>query len=63
LGARAVLVARPWCYGLGLAGEQGVVEVISNLLADFDLTLALSGVTSVQDLSREMLVPAGLRNH
>ena len=58
LGARAVLVARPWCYGLGLAGEQGVVEVISNLLADFDLTLALSGVTSVQELSREMLVPA-----
>jgi isopentenyl diphosphate isomerase/L-lactate dehydrogenase-like FMN-dependent dehydrogenase len=58
LGARAVLVARPWCYGLGLAGEQGVVEVIANLLADFDLTLALSGVTSVRELSREMLVAA-----
>ncbi|MFF4212152.1 lactate 2-monooxygenase [Streptomyces sp. NPDC001796] len=43
LGARAVLVGRPYAYGLGLDGRAGVEHVIRCLLAEFDLTLALSG--------------------
>ncbi|POX45368.1 lactate 2-monooxygenase [Streptomyces sp. Ru72] len=43
LGARAVLVGRPYAYGLGLDGQAGVEHVIRSLLAEFDLTLALSG--------------------
>ncbi|MFF0761297.1 lactate 2-monooxygenase [Streptomyces sp. NPDC003737] len=43
LGARAVLVGRPYAYGLGLDGQAGVEHVIRCLLAEFDLTLALSG--------------------
>ncbi|QNP74491.1 lactate 2-monooxygenase [Streptomyces roseirectus] len=43
LGARAVLVGRPYAYGLGLDGQPGVEHVIRCLLAEFDLTLALSG--------------------
>jgi hypothetical protein len=43
LGARAVLVGRPYVYGLGLDGQPGVEHVIRCLLAEFDLTLALSG--------------------
>jgi isopentenyl diphosphate isomerase/L-lactate dehydrogenase-like FMN-dependent dehydrogenase len=43
LGARAVLVGRPYVYGLGLDGRAGVEHVIRCLLAELDLTLALSG--------------------
>ncbi|MFI1733193.1 lactate 2-monooxygenase [Streptomyces acidicola] len=43
LGADAVLVGRPYVYGLALDGQAGVEHVIRCLLAEFDLTLALSG--------------------
>ncbi|WP_282700637.1 lactate 2-monooxygenase [Streptomyces sp. CC219B] len=43
LGARAVLVGRPYVYGLGLDGQAGVEHVIRCLLAELDLTLALTG--------------------
>jgi len=55
LGARAVLVGRPFLWGLAVAGEQGVRDVLLNLLADFDLTMALSGYKSLAELSPEAL--------
>ncbi|MGG1675312.1 lactate 2-monooxygenase [Neobacillus sp. NRS-1170] len=55
LGAKAVLIGRPFMYGLALAGEEGVKQVMRNLLADFDLTLALSGKRSVGELTRDLL--------
>jgi lactate 2-monooxygenase len=55
LGANAVLVGRPYAYGLALAGEQGVKEVIANLLADIDLTMGLAGCTSWKEVTRERL--------
>jgi lactate 2-monooxygenase len=57
LGARAVLLGRPYAYGLALAGEQGVREVIRNVIGEFDLTLALCGLTSAAALNRECLAP------
>ena len=51
LGARAVLLGRPYMWGLALAGEAGVREVLTNLLADLDLTLALSGYRSFSELT------------
>ncbi len=56
LGARAVLLGRPYVYGLAIAGEDGVREVVENFLAEFDLTMALSGYTRVSELSPEALV-------
>ena len=56
LGAKAVLIGRPYVYGLALAGEDGVREVIQNFLADFDLTLGLAGCNSVAGISAEALV-------
>ena len=50
LGARAVLVGRLYMWGLAVAGEQGVREVLLNLIADLDLTMALSGYTSCREL-------------
>jgi lactate 2-monooxygenase len=51
LGARAVLLARPWVYGLGLAGQAGVEHVLRSFLADLDLQLGLSGHASLSELS------------
>ena len=56
LGARAVLIGRPYCYGLAIAGEVGVREVIQNFLADLDLTMALTGCSSIADVRSSMLV-------
>jgi isopentenyl diphosphate isomerase/L-lactate dehydrogenase-like FMN-dependent dehydrogenase len=56
LGARAILLGRPYIWGLALAGEEGVREVLLNLLADLDLTLALSGHSALSHLDRSVLV-------
>jgi len=56
LGAQAVLLARPWVYGLGVAGQAGVEHVLRCFLADLDLQLGLSGHASVSDLSPASLV-------
>jgi isopentenyl diphosphate isomerase/L-lactate dehydrogenase-like FMN-dependent dehydrogenase len=55
LGARAVLVGRPYVWGLGLGGQEGVKQVLRSLLADFDLTLALSGYTKPSDVGQHSL--------
>ena len=55
LGATAVALGRPYAYGLGIAGEAGVREVVRNVLAELDITLGLSGHTSVAELDRHAL--------
>jgi isopentenyl diphosphate isomerase/L-lactate dehydrogenase-like FMN-dependent dehydrogenase len=55
LGARATLVGRPWVYGLGLAGYDGVRHVLRSLLADVDLALALSGHSGFAELGPDVL--------
>ncbi len=55
LGARAVCLGRPFAYGLAMAGQEGVEEVIANLLTDFELNLALAGCRQVSDLSPDNL--------
>jgi len=50
LGADAVLVGRPYLWGLAVGGEQGVEAVLRMLLAELDLTMALSGHTRPSDL-------------
>jgi L-lactate dehydrogenase (cytochrome) len=55
LGARAVLLGRPYAWGLGVAGEDGVRQVVEDVLGEFDLTLGLTGHTAVDQLSREVL--------
>ena len=56
LGATAVCIGRPYVYGLALAGQQGVYEVIRNLQSDFELTMGLAGCTSVAEIDRSMLM-------
>lgn len=58
LGAAAVLIGRPYVLGLGLGGADGARDVIRGLLADFDLTMALSGYARLDELGRDALRPA-----
>ena len=55
LGAGAVLLGRPFAWGLALAGEEGVRQVVSDVLGEFDLTLGLTGHTAVDQLSQDVL--------
>jgi isopentenyl diphosphate isomerase/L-lactate dehydrogenase-like FMN-dependent dehydrogenase len=55
LGADAVCLGRPYIWGLALDGQAGVEQVLRCLLAELDLTLALSGYTSIAQLDRDAL--------
>jgi len=55
LGARAVLIGRPFAYGLAHGGEDGVRHVLRSLLADLDLTVGLSGYRGIAELTPEAL--------
>jgi isopentenyl diphosphate isomerase/L-lactate dehydrogenase-like FMN-dependent dehydrogenase len=52
LGATAVLVGRPTCWGLAVAGERGVEEVLAILRGEVENAMALAGVKSVRGIDR-----------
>ncbi|WP_314034851.1 alpha-hydroxy-acid oxidizing protein [Dietzia sp. CH92] len=54
-GANAVTLGRPHIYGLAIAGERGVGEVLDNLLAEIDITLSLCGASSWDDVDGSLL--------
>jgi len=56
MGAKAVLVGRPYLWELAIAGSEGVKEVINRLMADFDITMVVSGCRSLQDVARTEVV-------
>lgn len=55
LGAKAVLLGRPYVYGLAINGASGVADVIKNFMADFELNMALAGCRSVAEIGRHCL--------
>ncbi|GAA0492479.1 putative L-lactate 2-monooxygenase [Paractinoplanes deccanensis] len=57
LGADAVLLGRPYMYGLALAGRPGVEDVIRNIIAELDLTMALTGTPAIPAITRDLLRP------
>jgi L-lactate dehydrogenase (cytochrome) len=56
LGARAVLIGRPYVYGLAVAGSAGVAAVLELLREELRRTLQLMGCASVADLDRDRLL-------
>ena len=58
LGARAVLIGRPYAFGLGMGGADGVRHVLRALRNDFELTMRLSGYASLDELGPQSLVRA-----
>ena len=57
LGAKSVLIGRPYLYGLGVAGEQGVTRVINILRTEFKMAMALAGRSSIASIDRSALWP------
>lgn len=55
LGAKAVLVGRPWVYGLGINGKFGARDVMKGILADVDQSMGLAGIKTLGDCTREKL--------
>ncbi len=55
LGARAVLIGRPYVWGLAVDGERGVARVLEMLQAECELAMALSGATSVAQITRALV--------
>lgn len=55
LGARAVMVGRPYLYGLGAGGEKGVEWVIDFFAEGMARSMALAGVRSVAEVERGLL--------
>jgi lactate 2-monooxygenase len=55
LGANAVLLGRPYAWGLAVGGQAGVETVIRQLAGELDLTMALSGARTVADVDRSFV--------
>ena len=55
LGADAVCIGRPFCYGLGAFGQEGVEKALTLLQAEFVLAMQLAGTVSLAKISREYL--------
>jgi 4-hydroxymandelate oxidase len=54
-GASAVLIGRPYLYGLGVAGSDGVRNVIEILRGELEAAMALTGRTSIAAIDRSVL--------
>jgi 4-hydroxymandelate oxidase len=59
LGARAVLVGRPYLYGLAAAGPLGVAHVVRILRDELEAAMALTGCATIGDIGREVLFDSG----
>jgi 4-hydroxymandelate oxidase len=55
LGASAVLIGRPYLYGLMLGGSDGVTRVVNLLRAEFENAMALAGRPSIKSIDRSVL--------
>jgi isopentenyl diphosphate isomerase/L-lactate dehydrogenase-like FMN-dependent dehydrogenase len=58
LGASAVMVGRPAVWGLAVAGEQGVVDVLTILRGELENAMALAGVRTVGEITPAFVAPA-----
>ncbi|MGM0903671.1 MAG: alpha-hydroxy-acid oxidizing protein [Bacillota bacterium] len=56
LGANGVLIGRPFLYGLAVGGQQGVEKVLERFMQETEVTLALSGMADLSELSRLKVV-------
>lgn len=55
LGARAVLIGRPYLWGLAVDGQAGVSRVLELLRSELDLCMALSGRPNISDIERDLI--------
>lgn len=58
LGATAVMVGRPICWGLTVGGEEGVVDVLRILRGELENTMSLAGTHAISDITSAFVAPA-----
>lgn len=58
LGAQAVLIGRPFLYGLGALGEAGVRQCLDIIARELDVSMAFCGKTNVHQIDRSVLIDA-----
>jgi len=56
LGARAVLIGRPYLYGLSVGGAPGVARVLEILRGEFEMALKLSGRRTLAEIDRSVIL-------
>ena len=56
LGAKGCLVGRAYIYGLGAGGQAGVARAIEIIRKELNVTMALTGVNSIQQIDRRVLM-------
>ena len=55
LGARGVLIGRPWAWALAAAGQAGVASLLDVFKRELEIAMALSGVTRIAEVRRELI--------
>ncbi|MFN2167639.1 MAG: alpha-hydroxy-acid oxidizing protein [Anaerolineae bacterium] len=60
LGAKAVLIGRPWIYAMAARGEQGVVDLLDLFQREISVAMALCGVNRVGELNPELIEETAL---
>jgi 4-hydroxymandelate oxidase len=55
LGANAVMIGRPYVYGLSVAGGEGVASVVHILRREFEMAMALTGRPTIKSIDRSVL--------
>jgi isopentenyl diphosphate isomerase/L-lactate dehydrogenase-like FMN-dependent dehydrogenase len=58
LGAAAVLIGRPYLWGLAAAGTAGVTAVLDALTGELRETMTLAGCPSLADITADLVTPA-----
>lgn len=56
LGAQGVLLGRAWAYALAAKGEEGISHMFNLIEAEMRVAMSLTGVTSIADISSDVLV-------
>ena len=55
LGAKAVLIGRPYLYALAFAGAAGVARMLELLSTELIMAMALTGRTAIDQIDRSVL--------
>jgi L-lactate dehydrogenase (cytochrome) len=55
LGARGVLIGRPWIWAVAGAGEAGLVDLLATFKRELEIAMALAGVTRVSQIGRGLI--------
>ena len=61
LGARGVLIGRPWVWALAGAGEAGLKNLLATMKRELEVAMALTGVTKIEQIRRERIDSTAFR--